>query len=160
MGRAQLSGQQHSTHLLINPSVTVLRLSDASSDAAHVGAAHVSTAAGATSGTAAAGTTITLQQYQQWQADSKHRSAASKRWWEFWQVGEDSLTISSKKHDSMVAAASAAAAPSASAALQNSQAVGHYGVTPVVLDAGVLQEEQRMKAALFGGKLARSLLFV
>lgn len=158
MGRAQLSGRQHSTHLLINPSVTVLRLSDASSDAAHVGGAHVSTATGAASGAAAAGTTITLQQYQQWQADSKQRSAASKRWWEFWRVGEDSLTISSKKHDSMVAAAAAAAAPSASAALQNSQAVGQYGVTPVVLDAGVLQEEQRMKAALFGGKVTPSSL--
>lgn len=137
---------QNSTHLMINPSVTVMRLSDASSEAAHM--VH---AGGAAAGinSVGPGTTISLQQYQQMQVDSKRRAAGSKRWWEFWRHGEDSLTLAAKKHDGMMAAvASGPAQPPT----QNTDAVGQYGVTPVVLDAGVLQEEQRMKAALFGGR--------
>lgn len=151
-GRALQYPGQHSTQLMINPSVTTMRLSDASSAEPHMGMVHLASAAAGVSGAAAPGTTITLQQYQQLQDEHKRRAAASKRWWEFWRVGEDSLTLAAKKHDSMVAAAAAAAAPPASAALHSNEAVGTYGVTPVVLDAGVLQEEQRMKAALFGGE--------
>lgn len=146
----QHSGAQHSTQLMINPSVTAMRLSDASSAEAHTGVVHVGPAAGV-KGTAAPGTTITLQQYQQLQVESSRRAAASKRWWEFWRYGEDSSTLSAKKLDSMVAAA-AAVGPAGAAAPQSKEAVGAYGVTPVVLDAGVLQEEQRMKAVLFGGE--------
>jgi hypothetical protein len=142
----QHSGSQHSTQLLINPSVTAMRLSDASSAEAHAGVVHVGPAAGA-DGTAAPGTTITLQQYQQLQVESSRRAAASKRWWEFWRyASEDSSSLSAKKLDSMVAAGAGAAVS------QSKEAAGAYGVTPVVLDAGVLQEEQRMKAVLFGGE--------
>lgn len=144
----------HSTQLMINPSVTVMQLSEYGSDAVHgsvlqPGAASAST--GVVAAAAAPGTTITLQQYQQMQADSRRRAAAKRHWWEFWRTGEDSLTLAAKKHDSMVAAAASASSGSA-AVLQNKEALGTYGVTPVVLDSGVLQEEQRMKAALFGGE--------
>lgn len=145
----QFSGGQHSTQLIVNPSVTAMRLSDASSAGAHMGMMHAGPAAMGVSA-AAPGTTITLQQYQQLQVESKQRAAANKRWWEFWRYGEDSLTLSAKKHDSMTAAA--ASGSPASAMLQNKETLGAYGVTPVVLDAGVLQEEQRMKAVLFGGE--------
>lgn len=139
----QYAGQQ----LMVNPSATAMRLSDASLEAVHI--VHTGTAAAGTS-SMAPGTTISLQQYQQLQVDSKRRAAASKRWWEFWRHGEDSLTSAAKKHDSMVAAVSAGQpAPGG----HSKGAAGQYGVTPVVLDAGVLQEEQRMKAALFGGGL-------
>jgi hypothetical protein len=90
------------------------------------------------------------------QAERQQRAAAHKRWWEFWRFGEDSLTLASKKHDSMVAAAGSAAGPPAAAVLQNKEATDAFGLTPVVLDAGVLQEEQRMKAALFGGQWCAS----
>jgi hypothetical protein len=150
-GRAMQYPGQHSTQLMINPSVTTMRLSDASSAEGHMGMVHMGSAAAGASNAAAPGTTITLQQYQQLQDESKQRAAASKRWWEFWRVSKNSLTSTAKKQDSMVGAA-AASAPPASAALHNREAVGTYGFTPVVLDAGVVQEEQRMKAALFGGE--------
>lgn len=145
----QFSGHQHSLHsnqLMFNSSVTVLRLSESSSDATNLATVHGGAAPSTITTAVSLGTTITLQQYQQMQ-ESKMRAAPNKRWWQFWRSGEDSLTLAAKKHDSMVAAA-AAAAPPASAALQAAPA---YGFTPVVLDAGVLQEEQRMKATLFKG---------
>lgn len=145
----QFSGHQlsaHSTQLMINSSVTVLQLSESSSDVINM--AHGGAGTASMQGTAAPGTTISLQQYQQMQVESRRRAAAHRRWWEFWRVGEDSLTLAAKKHDSMVAAAAAGAPP---ASVQHTKESA-YGVTPVVLDSGVLQEEQRMKAALYGGK--------
>jgi hypothetical protein len=162
---------QHSTHLIINSSVTVMRLSESSSTDAHPALAHQHSsalAAAATGPGVPAGTTMTLQQYQHMQqAQQCSRAAARSRWWRpFWQGREDSLTLAAKKRDSMVAAAAAAgggAGASLAAAAgarpqhqqqqqqQQQQDAGVLGGLPLVLDAGVLQEEQRIKAALFAG---------
>jgi hypothetical protein len=162
---------QHSTHLIINSSVTVMRLSESSSTDAHPALAHQHSsalAAAATGPGVPAGTTMTLQQYQHMQqAQQCSRAAARSSWWRpFWQGREDSLTLAAKKRDSMVAAAAAAgggAGASLAAAAgarpqhqqqqqqQQQQDAGVLGGLPLVLDAGVLQEEQRIKAALFAG---------
>jgi hypothetical protein len=136
---------QHSQQLMVQNSVTVLRLSDASSET------H------SPLGAAMPGNTISLQQYQQMQqAKAASAAAASaRRWWEFWRQPESSLTLASKKHDSLVAAA-AVARPGAPQGKEPPNA--GYGIVPVVLDPGVLQEEQRMKAAWYSGEHLQVLL--
>lgn len=133
---------QHSTQLMVQNSVTTMRLSEASSGAP--GAAAVPDGI-------APGQTITLQQYQQMQQQSKQSSTPSRHWWEFWRVPESSLMLASKKHGSMVAA-TAVNAPGAASG--RDAAASAYGMVPVVLDPGVLQEEQRMKAAWYTGEPA------
>ncbi|KAF6266062.1 hypothetical protein COO60DRAFT_1697444 [Scenedesmus sp. NREL 46B-D3] len=129
---------QNSQQLMVQNSVTVLRLSDASSDA------H------SPLGAAVAGNTISLQHYQQMQqakaAGAGAATASARRWWEFWRQPESSLTLASKKHDSLVAA-TAVARPGAPQGKEPPNA--GYGIVPVVLDPGVLQEEQRMKEAWY-----------
>jgi hypothetical protein len=138
---------QNSQQLMVQNSVTVLRLSDASSET------H------SPLGAAVAGNTISLQQYQQMQqakaASAGAAAAAGRRWWEFWRQPESSLTLASKKHDSLVAAA-AVARPGAPQGKEPPNT--GYGVVSVVLDPGVLQEEQRMKAAWYSGKQLQVLL--
>lgn len=131
---------QHSTQLLVQNSVTVLRLSDASSEAP---------SAAVMPNGIAPGQTISLQQYQQMQQQAKQSSAASKSWWEFWRVPESSMLLASKKHENLVAA-TAVVAPGAVGG-KDAVASG-YGMVPVVLDPGVLQEEQRMKTAWYTGQ--------
>uniref|UniRef100_A0A383VPE1 ABC transporter domain-containing protein n=1 Tax=Tetradesmus obliquus TaxID=3088 RepID=A0A383VPE1_TETOB len=128
---------QNSQQLMVQNSVTVLRLSDASSET------H------SPLGGAVAGNTISLQQYQQMQqakAAGTGAAASGRRWWEFWRQPESSLTLASKKHDSLVAAA-AVARPGAPQGKEPPNT--GYGIVPVVLDPGVLQEEQRMKTAWY-----------
>lgn len=143
VGRLPQFSAQHSTHLVINSSVTALRLSESSSEATTVrghtghGMEHATTGAAAAAGAAAAGltagTTISLHQYQAMQAERRSRR---RRWWHVWgSGGDDSHMLAAKKHDA------------ASGAKQQ-----HQDSAPVVLDAGVLQEEQRMKTVLFGGE--------
>lgn len=141
----QQNSVQNSQQLNVQSSVTVLRLSDTSSEA-HSGVV----------GTVgiAAGSTISLQQYQQMQQAKQASSAAARRWWEFWRVPESSLVLASKKHGSMVSAAAAAAPGN----LQGKELPDSaYGMVPVVLDPGVLQEEQRMKAVWYTGMHSRLL---
>lgn len=131
---------QQSTQLLVQNSVTVLRLSDGSSEGASTtgvpgGFGH--------------GQTISLQQYQQMQQQPKPSSVPAKKWWEFWRVPESSMVLAAKKHGSLVAATAVTAPGNVTS---KDVGAGAYGMVPVVLDPGVLQEEQRMKAAWYTGK--------
>ncbi|KAF8059445.1 ABCA9 [Scenedesmus sp. PABB004] len=137
----QQHSQQLSQQLMVQPSVTVLRLSDASSEA-HSGVGFAGGAA------AAPGATISLAAYQQQLAAAR---AGGRRWWQFWRGGATAegggaMLHASRKHGSMVAAAGAAGPGGAG---RDGAPPGGFGMVPVVLDPGVLQEEQRMKAAWY-----------
>ena len=168
---------QHSTQLLVQNSVTVLRLSDASSGEPGIAAGTGGGAAAVSCGAVMpAGTTMTLAQYQALQAAAAADASASRRpWWEslLWRLsrrapaeGAPGPAFANKhnnnKRGSVLSAGggtgtgvSCGGGPGQQQHMLSTAkdggvarpgVPGSYGMVPVVLDPGVLQEEQRMKA--------------